>query len=187
MDTEMLLVIVETLLDTPHSNEAILDALIQHDGDPEVAAQYLNSASKKQSSEKKRRRAGLDGWLKQPKKPKTTDSQPEIPPVASTSRSTPRADSKPAVDLMTVLKQPPKTEQGVPKLPPLMLSTPAMVAEHTPCTLHPSILPPELACRLFYTMFDASRQWSRNKWWLFDRLSVYTVDYFASSNTSFQG
>ncbi|KAJ7349213.1 hypothetical protein DFH08DRAFT_998809 [Mycena albidolilacea] len=82
---------------------------------------------------------------------------------------------------MTVLKQPPKTEQGVPKLPPLMLSTPAMVAEHTPCTLHPSILPPELACRLFYTMLDASRQWSRNKWWLFDRLveSPHRTSFFA--------
>ncbi|KAJ7871416.1 hypothetical protein B0H14DRAFT_213140 [Mycena olivaceomarginata] len=87
---------------------------------------------------------------------------------------------------MTVLKQPPKTEQGVPKLPPLMLSTPAMVAEHTPCTLHPSILPPELACRLFYTMFDASRQWSRNKWWLFDRLveSPHRTSFFARAETA---
>ncbi|KAF8894467.1 hypothetical protein BD779DRAFT_1609218 [Infundibulicybe gibba] len=45
-----------------------------------------------------------------------------------------------------------------------------IVAKHTPCTLHLSVLPPELACKLFYTMINASRQWKRNKWWLFDRL-----------------
>jgi hypothetical protein len=56
-----------------------------------------------------------------------------------------------------------------------------MVAEHTPCTLHPSLLPPELACKLFYAMLDASRQWSRNKWWLFDRLveSPHRTSFFA--------
>ncbi|KAJ7184257.1 hypothetical protein C8R46DRAFT_883022 [Mycena filopes] len=82
---------------------------------------------------------------------------------------------------MTVLKQPPKIEKAVPRLAPLMLSTPALVAEHTPCTLHPSILPPELACRLFYTMVDASRKWSRNKWWLFDRIveSPHRTAFFA--------
>ncbi|KAI0363466.1 hypothetical protein BV20DRAFT_958179 [Pilatotrama ljubarskyi] len=45
-----------------------------------------------------------------------------------------------------------------------------MVAEHTPCTLHHSILPPELACRLYYIMLYASRDWKRNKWWLADRV-----------------
>ncbi|KAJ7684633.1 hypothetical protein DFH06DRAFT_1264123 [Mycena polygramma] len=82
---------------------------------------------------------------------------------------------------MTVLQQPAKTEKVVPKLPPLMLFTPALVAEHTPCSLHPSVLPPELACRLFYAMMDASRQWSRNKWWLFDRVveSPHRTAFFA--------
>lgn len=40
-----------------------------------------------------------------------------------------------------------KSRRGPPKHPPLMLGTPALVDKHTPCTLHPSILPPELACR----------------------------------------
>ncbi|KAJ7724069.1 hypothetical protein DFH07DRAFT_871901 [Mycena maculata] len=82
---------------------------------------------------------------------------------------------------MAVLRQPPKTEKTLPKLPPLMLSSPALVAEHTPCTLHPSVLPPELACRLFYTMVEASSQWSRNKWWLFDRVveSPHRTAFFA--------
>ncbi|KAJ6547042.1 hypothetical protein B0H19DRAFT_1211739 [Mycena capillaripes] len=82
---------------------------------------------------------------------------------------------------MAVLLQPPKTEKVVPRLPPLMLSTPALVAEHTPTTMHPSILPAELACKLFYVMVDASRRWSRNKWWLFDRVveSPHRTAFFA--------
>ncbi|KAF9049311.1 hypothetical protein BDZ89DRAFT_1033151 [Hymenopellis radicata] len=56
-----------------------------------------------------------------------------------------------------------------------------MISEHTPCTLHQAILPPELACRLFYTMVDASRTWNRNKWWLFDRVveSPHRTSFFA--------
>ncbi|KAF8184893.1 hypothetical protein K438DRAFT_1837055 [Mycena galopus ATCC 62051] len=186
-DTETLLTIVETLLDAPHASEVILDALIEHEGNPEITAQYLNS--KKKPSEKKRRRVDLlDGWLT--KKPKTHGPRSET--VASTSRPTQRSHgqgAKPVVDLMTVLKQPPKTEQVVPRLPPLMLSTPALVAEHTPCTLHPSVLPPELACRLFYKMIDASREWDRNKWWLFDRLveSPHRTSFFARGATASDG
>ncbi|KAJ7273205.1 hypothetical protein C8J57DRAFT_1063856 [Mycena rebaudengoi] len=82
---------------------------------------------------------------------------------------------------MTVLRQPPSPQRILAKLPPLTLSTPALVAEHTPCTLHPSILPPELACRLFYRMVDASQEWSRNKWWIFDRVveSPHRTSFFA--------
>ncbi|KZT28478.1 hypothetical protein NEOLEDRAFT_1058500 [Neolentinus lepideus HHB14362 ss-1] len=71
---------------------------------------------------------------------------------------------------MTVLRPPPSPIKEVPRSPPLTLSNPDMVASHTPCTLHTSVLPPELACRLFYTMLDASEDWKRNKWWLFERL-----------------
>ena len=65
-----------------------------------------------------------------------------------------------------------------------MLPTPALVAQHTPCTLHLSVLPPELACRLFHTMIDASKDWKRNKWWLFDRLveSPHRTSFFARKN-----
>ncbi|KAI0035729.1 hypothetical protein K488DRAFT_20958, partial [Vararia minispora EC-137] len=59
---------------------------------------------------------------------------------------------------------------SIVKFPPLILSNPKMVAEHTPCTLHPLILPPQLACDLFYTMLHEARDWSRNKWYMFDRL-----------------
>ncbi|KAJ7090276.1 hypothetical protein B0H15DRAFT_837911 [Mycena belliarum] len=85
-----------------------------------------------------------------------------------------------ATNLLDVLRQP-KIDKTLPKLPPLMLPTPALVAEHTPCTLHPSVLPPELACRLFYSMIEGSRAWSRNKWWLFDRVveSPHRTAFFA--------
>ena len=64
---------------------------------------------------------------------------------------------------------------------PLTLATPALVALHTPCTLHYSVLPPELACELFYTMVDAAKGWSRNKWFLFDKLveSPHRTSFFA--------
>lgn len=67
------------------------------------------------------------------------------------------------------------------RLAPLTLATPALVAQHTPCTLHYSVLPPELACDLFYTMVAAAKGWSRNKWYLFDRLveSPHRTSFFA--------
>ncbi|KAA1474862.1 hypothetical protein DENSPDRAFT_782623 [Dentipellis sp. KUC8613] len=71
---------------------------------------------------------------------------------------------------MDVLRPPPPSKPSVPRFPPLTLSNPSMVAEHTPCTLHASVLPPELACELFYTMLGEARGWQRNKWWLFDRM-----------------
>ncbi|KAI0053846.1 hypothetical protein FA95DRAFT_1585597 [Auriscalpium vulgare] len=71
---------------------------------------------------------------------------------------------------MDVLRAPESIKQSVPRPPPLTLANASMVALYTPCTLHQSILPPELACNLFYTMLDEARHWSRNKWWLFDRL-----------------
>ncbi|KAG6820570.1 hypothetical protein H0H93_015090 [Arthromyces matolae] len=61
-----------------------------------------------------------------------------------------------------------------------------MVAANTPCTLHLSLLPPELACKLFYTMVSASRSWGRNRWWLFDRIveSPHRTSFFARKDSS---
>jgi hypothetical protein len=51
-------------------------------------------------------------------------------------------------EFMSIFQQPePASKLGPPKLPPLTLATPDMVANHTPCTMHLSVLPPELACR----------------------------------------
>ncbi|KAJ7702318.1 hypothetical protein B0H17DRAFT_1043693 [Mycena rosella] len=201
-DTDMLVVLCASLLDSPHSEEAILDALVQYDGNPEAAARSLNSnqVSKKQPG-KKRRRVDLDSWLRPSPSKKTKDDVVEPPetPVASTSRlpagvlpqppvsplpldaSSSRLPVKQVTNLMLVLRQPNMEKTKLPKLPPLMLSTPALVAQHTPCTLHASVLPPELACKLFYSMVEASRGWGRNKWWLFERLveSPHRTAFFA--------
>ncbi|EPQ58372.1 hypothetical protein GLOTRDRAFT_36273 [Gloeophyllum trabeum ATCC 11539] len=93
---------------------------------------------------------------------------------------------------MTVLRPPPSPAKDTPRrLPPLTLANPDMVAKHTPCTLHLSVLPPELACRLFYTMLDESQEWKRNQWWLFERLvesphrtSFYVRRFSASDGDS---
>ncbi|EJD52943.1 hypothetical protein AURDEDRAFT_81077 [Auricularia subglabra TFB-10046 SS5] len=57
----------------------------------------------------------------------------------------------------------------MPRPAPLTLTSPDMVAQHVPCTMHLNILPPELACQLFHAMVRESESWSRNKWYLFDR------------------
>lgn len=96
--------------------------------------------------------------------------------------SSEKAKCKNPVDLMSVLRQPPSPQKKpIPRLSPLTLSTPALVTKHTPCTLHLAVLPPELACRLFYAMLDASRAWKRNTWWLFDRVveSPHLTSFYA--------
>ena len=55
------------------------------------------------------------------------------------------------------------------QLPPLTLGNPEMVAKHTACTLHPQVLPPNLATRLFETMLNEAEGWDRNRFWLFER------------------
>ena len=66
--------------------------------------------------------------------------------------------------LMSILKQVPTSSKSPLRLPPRTLGTPTLVAQNTPCTLHYSILPAELACRLFYAMLREASHWSRNKW-----------------------
>ncbi|CAK5264704.1 unnamed protein product [Mycena citricolor] len=196
MDTDTLIAITESLLNATHTREDILNALIRFEGDSDAAAQLLNLESQTGPSRqnlttgKKRKRGDLDAWLKPQTAAKKRQGTPRrsSEPEASTSRlvlrseaPSPRRETRPATDLMSVLRQPPKIEKPILKLPPLTLSTPKMVAEHTPCTLHPSILPPELATKLFYSMIDASQQWKRNKWWLFDRVveSPHKTSFFA--------
>lgn len=109
--------------------------------------------------------------------------------AATAGPSRPASPSKQPIDLMTVLRQPPPAPRAIPRLPPLMLSNPSLVAQHTPCTLHLSVLPAELACRLFYTMMDASTSWKRNKWWLFDKVveSPHRTSFYARRQNGVDG
>lgn len=77
------------------------------------------------------------------------------------------------------------SSRTIPKsLPPLLLSTPAQVAKHTPCTLHYDILPSSLANRLYLKMIDESTSWKKNKWYLNDRLveSSHKTCFYTSSS-----
>jgi hypothetical protein len=196
-DTETLIALVSSILpqnDPPPSQNEIMDALILANGDVNAAAQSLNRTSRtgKPSSTGKRKRVDLDDWLNprsQKSKAVSTNKEKSPPPSYPTGlrnaepMPTTSTSFKPATDLMTILRQPssPRKEKLMPNLPPLMLSSPEMIARHTPCTMHLSVLPPELACQLFYTMVDASKEWKRNKWWLFDRVveSPHLTSFFA--------
>jgi len=192
-DTDTLIALVTSLLTNgPHSfaQDAIIDALVLANGDAEAAARTLLSSASPTSTRKlsgdqlsnKRKPVNLNTWLKPPSKKR------KLGPVAGPSRPPrfPEHDSgldnsKPTGDLMAVLRQPPSLKNTQSRLPPMLLGTPELVAQHTPCTLHLSILPPELACRLFYAMIKASKSWKRNKWWLFDRVveSPHLTSFFA--------
>ena len=147
-------------------------------------------------SGKKRKRGGLDSWIVNKRTPsvggkalsemgQTERSDPstskpssedviEVPadgdddrPTRSNPVSPASHISRPPVSLMSVLKQAPIEEKRKPiQLAPRTLGTPALVAEHTPCTLHYSVLSPELACRLFYVMLKEAAGWDRNRWYV---------------------
>ncbi|KAF8580906.1 hypothetical protein K439DRAFT_1355796 [Ramaria rubella] len=166
----------------------------------------LNSNLGPQTTRKRAATGVLDDWLTpavargsqitKKYKPNTTPNhspvkvlnEPSVSPRAVESRRrdiTPQKPSsssvKPLVPFTDVLRPPPPTSPVVPQLVPLTLSNPAMVEKHTPCTLHPCVLPSELACRLFHTMVDASKEWKPNKWWLFDRVveSPHRTSFYA--------
>lgn len=189
-DTDTLLALVlSTLTGTAPQTDVILDALVRYNGNVEAAVQLLNSgAMTTVQNQKKRKQVDLRDWLKS-SAPKTSkrsrDSEREgaEPVVLRTSAA------KPPADLMLVLRQPSPPRRTIPQQSPLTLPAPALVAKYTPCTLHPSVLPPELACRLFYTMLDASQGWKRNKWWLFDRLveSPHRTAFYARSDDGIDG
>lgn len=175
-DTDILLALLSSLLASPVDDPStLLDALVEADGDVERAATLLNSRPSASAGTprgvKRKRNAGLDGWLGtgDPKDARKRDSSP-VDASTSTPRKRPvlAPGPKHTADLpspgssprkvktvtqqefMSLLRPPNSSEakpQGPPKFPPLTLTTPALVAKHTPCTMHLSILPPELASR----------------------------------------
>lgn len=118
-----------------------------------------------------------------PKKPPLTDLRDESPerrPLASSSTSGTAGESSTASprakptssskrrdvtngELLSLLRPPNSKETGKKpaQLPPLTLGTPSLVEEHTPCTSHPSVLPPELACRYVTPFICAPIEWKR--------------------------
>lgn len=215
-DTDILLATLSSLLDSHSVDQSVLlETLVNSGGDVERAARTLNASSNKQrpqATRQKRKREGLDGWLGKDTKSKSkkstlsSDSEKHTRPAVVfdpnegiTDRQKPQIHSEAAspsisrnesaVDLMSVLRQAPTAGPSAPRLPPLTLATPEAIAKHTPCTMHYSILPPELACRLFYAMVDLSTDWQKNKWWLFDRVveSPHLTSFFARSTNGIDG
>ncbi|KAG9318278.1 hypothetical protein JVU11DRAFT_362 [Chiua virens] len=187
VDTETLIAMVTSLLTVPYpGHDVVLDTLVEC-GDVQAAVafietKYSQDSSKTNNAKRKTSRSDLTKWIvsqpasssKPPSLKKRRDMNSEerdsTIPGLHTIKDTTRIPGNPAVDLMSVLRPPPTSKQSAPRLPPLTLSNPSMVAQHTPCTLHLSVLPADLACELFYTMMDLSQSWKRNKWWLFDRI-----------------
>lgn len=171
MDTETLLALLSSLLHPLEFDQAsLLDALANSQGDIEGAASLLRSEpprKRRKVSSKNTKKAGLDGWLKGKDRdesdlkttqhesasscsPRTNQATPSK--ISVTSPSKPGSESKQVSnsEFMALLRPPNPVDNSkaqVAKHRPLMLVSPEHIAEHTPCTLHNSILPPELACR----------------------------------------
>jgi len=181
-------------------HESLLEALLECEGSVEEAAAKLISqpspssaaVSSHSSTKKKRKRhEGLDDWLQKhsstSKRVNSADGS-----TRTRSMSTPADDHRHPSTSSSSLKvkgsgkpdsggnalarlKPPSTSavsEAPAQLPPLTLGTPEMVAKHTACTLHPQVLPPELAIRLFETMLNEAETWDRNRFWLFERAVV---------------
>lgn len=157
----------------------------------EGSSKSLSAGVQKKKSKRKRGLTGLDEWLA-PSKPTTSQKKPrssatsrlhkdreearvsdyegiaEVTSLPSTSKGALEGSpQKPKISLLDVLKPPPPTLSTAPKLAPMLLGTPELVAKHTPTTMHPSILPPELACRLFFRLLDeANASWRRSEWYI---------------------
>lgn len=201
-DTDTLIAMVLSILTVPQpETTVVLDALMQCDGDVQTSADLItarhnhNNSTSAIATKRKASSSDLTNWLTSgsrlsSKKPPSSKkdvfhygtAERIIVPSATSSGS----PSKPPINLMDVLHQTPTAKPSIPRLPPLTLSNPTMVAQHTPCTQHLSILPPELACKLFYHMLDLSRSWSRNRWWLFDRVveSPHRTSFFVREYTT---
>lgn len=186
-DTDTLLALLCSLLPdniTP-SQQTLLEVLLQTEGDVEMAAGII---LKQHTNRKRKRNTSLDSWITssdsatQAERP-SSDPSPQKKPRSegSATSTTTKKDYllfskpvKPVKNLLEVLRPQPQATgsatANAPRLPQLTLSNPSLVTQHTPCTLHLGVLPPELACRLFYTMLHEAQDWSKNKWWLFDRL-----------------
>ena len=181
------------------NQESLLEALLECEGNIEEAAARLvsqpssSSATGSSSSltkNKRKRHVGLDGWLQNHP---STSKPPSKRVNSGDGNARARSVSVPADDnhfpspgtlkvkgsgepnstgnALARLKPPSTsaTPEVPAQLPPLTLGNPEMVAKHTACTLHPQVLPPELAIRLFETMLNEAERWDRNRFWLFER------------------
>lgn len=176
LDSEILVALVASLLEVETDTATILNALAESDGDVHSAANFLNN--KVQLGSKRKRPITIEDWLK----PSNASVAIEAEDVPTISTTRPR-DSSNTNNFMSAPHEETKKAAILPRLRPLTLSNTQLVAQHTPCTLHTSVLPSTLATTLFHTMSDLSRQWKRNKWYLFNRIveSPHRTCFYARS------
>jgi len=187
LDHESLL---EALLECEGSVEEAVAKLISQPSYSSAAG-----SSRSLTKKKRKRHVGLDDWLqKHPSTPKSPSKRVNsgdrsartrsmsIPiednrhPSPSSSSLKVKGSGKPNSSGNALARLKPPSASAIPEvpaqLPPLTLGNPEMVAKHTACTLHPQVLPPELAIRLFETMLNEAETWERNRFWLFERAVV---------------
>jgi hypothetical protein len=187
LDTDTRLAILASLLSDPgaYTHAQLLDALISHAGDVRAAAATLvtkPAPAPASRASTKRKRGGLDAWLKPAHTLADDDSRPRR--IRAPTRTL--SSSAPPAPLLSILKAPVSATPAPPRLAPLTLGTPALVAQHVPCTYHPRVLPPALARELFEAMRAEAAGWARNEWWLFDRLvtSPHRTALYARDGTA---
>jgi hypothetical protein len=177
-DTDLLLALLASQLNPAPSNDVLLEALVTAEGDVNRAAQALRRPPKR-----KRSQPDLQDWLTSPRSPKAPRS-----PKSSVTWPETRISDKPLKSINDMLRDAPGPSKQ-PRLeqpPPLCLQNADAVATHTPCTMHHSVLPYDLATRLYQHMLDQSTQWSRNKWWLFDKVveSPHLTSFYVRKHDS---
>lgn len=123
-------------------------------------APIVSAAASSSKALKRPREPKLDGWLQGAALKK--EAPPATRRAKEVNQSSNSATGPSAFSLLRSLPSPsslplPKPPPAV-NLPPLTLSTPALIAEHTHglITLIPNVLPTELASRLYKTMVEES-------------------------------
>lgn len=169
-DTDVLLALLETSLPSwlAVPKEELLEALISSGGNVELAARVLNDTlggnrhTSWRSNSKRKAEAGLDAWLSRSKRQlisKGTRSKDDglLPDELQHTLGSSTVSTASEVGLNSANNLPPSTRPSplslvlkdrtpatahvVQRLPVLLLSTAEAIANHTPTTLHTSILP----------------------------------------------
>lgn len=172
-DTDLLLVLVRSLLSTPFASldqGVLLDALLEADGDVERAAAALERGGAGQGSSStsstgktghKRARSDqgpIESWLDDPKSKKKSVVNSSTSSGLATSTSSPSTRNPPPRPNSSISKA-----KAVIPLPPLLLATPKLLSDHLPCiAVPPSPLPPRLASALYCVLMDESASWTKN-------------------------
>jgi hypothetical protein len=175
-DTDLLLVLVRSLLSPPLASldqGALLDALLEADGDIERAAAALerggagqgshSSSSTRQAGHKRARsdQGQIESWLDGPKSKRKS--------VVKASRSSAFATSTSSLPTQRPPQRPDsptskaKLAKAVVPLPPLLLANSKLLSDHLPCiAVPPSPLSPRLASALYCVLMDESASWTKN-------------------------